>query len=212
MEEQVPALTLSSSLMNAVNRTLPMGSIDLALSSLRDVGFLQTIYPSFIPWIIETFWLTTGRGLMVSPPIWNQLLLLITGLSLLGWIWRGALALATRSWQSAPMRRLSGWWGTSEGLHWPSLTILAAAAIVAWGTAILRVHLQPPDPAPLPYLPVGRYAFAGFVPTALLLAIGIQWLLPKRLRPAAWVALPLIWVALDVCAIGTNLWYYYAVR
>ena len=92
------------------------------------------------------------------------------------------------------------------------LALVWCAAMVVWATALLRVHLQPPDPSPLPYLPVGRYAFAGFLPTALLLTMGLQWLLPARLRPALLVALPLLWALLDMCSLATNLWYYYAAR
>ena len=205
LEQQVPAIPLPSSLFLAVRRSLPMGDIDQALSTMGDTQFLGAIYPEFLPWLVHTFWLTTGRGLSVEPfGVWSQVVLALTLLAGLGWGLRGGTLLLAR-WRPALAPAPDGADGRVMALVW-------AGAAIVWATAILRVHLQPPDPSPLPYLPVGRYAFAGFLPTVLLLAMGLQWLLPARLRPALLVALPLTWVALDMCSLATNMWYYYAAR
>jgi hypothetical protein len=204
LEEQVPSIPLPSWLFVAVRRTLPMGDIDQALSTMGDAQFLRAIYPEFLPWIIQTFWLTTGRGLSVEPfDAWSRLILALTLLAGLGWAVRGVLMLRARR-RKQPLE--------PAGVDGRVLALVWSAAVVVWSTALLRVHLQPPDPSPLPYLPVGRYAFAGFLPTALLLTMGLQWLLPARLRPALLVSLPLLWALLDMCSLATNLWYYYAAR
>lgn len=203
-EQQVPTIPLPGWLFRAVQRSLPMGDIDQALSTMGDAQFLRAIYPEFGPWIVQTFWLTTGRGLSVEPfTLWSRVVLALTLLAALGWAVRGASALLAR-------RR--GGAAAAAGSDGQTMALVWAAAAVAWATAILRVHLQPPDPSPLPYLPVGRYAFAGFLPTVLLLVMGLQWLVPARLRPALLAALPLVWALLGLCSLATNVWYYYAAR
>jgi hypothetical protein len=67
----------------------------------------------------------------------------------------------------------------------------------------------PSGPAELVYFPVGRYAFAGFVPTVVLLVLGLGALLPRRWHPLLCLALTLLWVALDAAALVTSLEAYY---
>ena len=96
---------------------------------------------------------------------------------------------------------------TADPWRWQAITVLAAASLVGWGGALLRIH--PIFLTARIDWPVARYATTAIVPTALLLCEGWAALLPRRLAaPAAWLGLLLL-VLLDAAAVWLVIVPYY---
>jgi hypothetical protein len=87
------------------------------------------------------------------------------------------------------------------------LLVLAAAVLVGWGNAMVRVH--PVFATKHIHWPVARYASVVIVPTALLLCAGWAQLVPRRWGRAATLAGWLVLICLDLLALGTLVLPYY---
>jgi len=206
-EQLMPLIQLPAGVESVVQKTLPFGTIDLLASSLGDWNFIAAAYPSGALFLFKTFWLIIDSGFSAAAiDRWTLTLLLLAGGALVGW---GRLA--TRRLQSKEERP------TDSGNETASqsqlvLALCWAAASLAWGIALVRVHLQPPWPAADYTYPIGRYVYAAFVPTVVLLVAGLGAFVPQRWRLWLSVGVIALFFTYDLQVLGTTIWYYYVAQ
>lgn len=154
------------------------------VTSVLDWERTKGIYPSVVTSLLQSFWARFG---------WNHISLPQ------GWYW--GLAAATAIGLAGS---LVAYLRLQDTRQKAALELLAAATLLVWANAVLRVH-----PASIRILiPAARYAYPAIVPTALALAGGWWSLPPRRIRPWTTALVLCGLLVLDGFSIWTIAQYY----
>ena len=148
-------------------RDIASATVAQALSSVFNPQWIAAVYPKQAWLLFIGAWGVFGWGQYAVSPGWFAPLLLLVVTSVVG---SGLLL-----WQIARLPQ-----GVMPGWRKQAWLLVVLAVIIGWGTALLRVHIQP-FPGAM-FWSFGRYTFVALLPSLLLFVAGFRAALPHALR------------------------------